>query len=105
LDVVDILLPGYNTSINYTIGMPPSTVNPSNIYSVWQIMYSLWAKIPQELVKFNLGDLVRITKNVKFAKGYEQTFSTDIFRVAKFIQRMPQPVYDVTNFEDRRIEG
>ena len=42
-------------------------------------MNILWAKIPQGRVKFKVGYLVRITKEkVKFAKGYEQTFSTDI---------------------------
>ena len=59
--------------------MSPSKVNPSNIYSVWKRMNSLWAKIPQGNVKYKVGDLVRITKEkVKFAKGYEQTFSTVI---------------------------
>jgi len=57
--------------------MPSSNVNPSNISSVWQGMNSLWANIPQGRVKFKVRDLVRITKEkVKFAKGYEQTFST-----------------------------
>jgi len=93
LDVIDKQLTGYNTSIHSTIGMPPSKVNPSNTYSVWQRMNSLWAKIPQGRVKFKLGDLVRITKEkVMFAKEYEQTFSTAIFRVSKFIQRRPQPI-------------
>jgi hypothetical protein len=91
LDVIDKLLTSYNNSVHSTIGMPPSKVNPSNIYSVWKKMNSLRAKIPQGRVKFK----VRITKEkVKFAKGYEQTFSTEIFRVVKVIQRMPQPVYE-----------
>jgi len=38
LDVIDKLLTGYNNSVHSTIGMPPSKVNPSNIYSVWQRM-------------------------------------------------------------------
>jgi hypothetical protein len=68
-------------------------------------MNSLWAEIPQGRVKFKVGDLVRIRKKVKFAKGYEQTFSTKIFRVAKVIQRVPQPVYELTDMQDRPIEG
>jgi len=48
-----------------------------------------------------VGDLVRIT----FAKGYEQAFSTDIFRVVKFILRVPQPVYELSDLQDRCIEG
>jgi len=36
---------------------------------------------------------VRITKEkVKFAKGYEQSFSTEMFTVVTVIQRLPQPV-------------
>lgn len=106
LDAIDKLLTGYNNSVHSTIGMPPSKVNPSNIYSVWKRMNSLWSKIPQGRVKFKVGDLVRITKEkLKFAKGYEQTFSTEIFRVVKVIQRIPQPVYELTDLQDRPIEG
>ena len=49
---------------------------------------------------------MRITKEkLKFAKRYEQTFSTKIFRVVKVIQRMPQPVYKLSDKQDRPIEG
>jgi hypothetical protein len=75
--------------------MPPGKGNATNIYSVWQKMNSLRAKIPQGHVKFKVGDLVRITnEKVKFAKGYEKNFSTEIFRIVKVIQRAPQPVYE-----------
>jgi hypothetical protein len=86
--------------------MPPSKLNPSNIYSVWKKMNSLRAKIPQGRVTFKAGDLVRITKEkVEFAKGYEQTFSTEIFRVVKVIQRMPRPVYELSDLQGQPIEG
>ena len=99
-------LTGYNNSLHSTIGMSPSKVNPSNIYSVWKRMNSLWAKIPKGRVKYKVGDLVRITKEkVKFAKGYEQIFSTEIFRVVKVIQRVPQPVYELSDLHSRPIES
>jgi len=73
---------------------------------VWRKINSLRAKIPQSHVKFNVGDLVRITKEkVSFAKGYEQTFSTEIFRIFKIIHRVPQPVYELSDLHDRLIEG
>jgi len=51
------------------------------------------------------GDLVRITKvKVKFGKGYEQNFSTEIFQVVKAIQRIPQPVYELSDLQARPIE-
>ena len=40
-----------------------------------------------------------------FAKGYEQTFSTEIFKVFKVLQRMSQPVYELSDMQDRPIEG
>jgi len=53
-----------------------------------------------------VGDLVRITKQkVAFAKGYEQTFSTEIFKVVKVITCVPQPVYELSDLQDRSIEG
>jgi len=98
LDVINNLLTGYNNSVHSTTGMAPSKVKPSNIYSDWQKMNSLRAKIPERRAKFKMGDLVRITKEkVKFAKGYEQTFSTEIFRVVKVIQRLPQPIYEFSD--------
>ena len=85
--------------------MDPSKANPSNIYSVWQKMNSLRSKIPEGRAKFKVGDFVRITKEkVKFAKGYEQT-SNEIFRVVKVIQRVPQPVYELSDLQARPIEG
>jgi len=86
--------------------MPPSKVSSSNIYSVWQKVNSLRAKIPHGRVKFKVGDLVRITKHeVAFAKGYEQTCSTEIFRVVKVVTRVPQTFYELSDLQDRGIEG
>jgi hypothetical protein len=86
--------------------MAPSKVSPWNIYSLWQNVNSLRAKIPHGHVKFKVGDLVRITKQkVAFAKGYEQTFSTEIFKVVKVITRVPQPVYELSDLQNRSIEG
>jgi hypothetical protein len=64
------------------------------------------SKIPQRRVKFRVGDFVRITKEkLKFAKGYEQTHSLEIFRVFKVIESRPQPVYELTDLRSRPIEG
>jgi hypothetical protein len=67
---------------------------------------SLRATILQSRAKFKVGDLVRIMKEkVKFAKGYEQTFSTEIFSVVKVIHRVPQPVYELSDLQGQPIEG
>jgi len=63
LEVINDLLAGYN-SANSIIGMPPSKESPSNIYSLWQKVNSLRAKIPHGRVKFKVEHLVRITTPV-----------------------------------------
>jgi hypothetical protein len=86
--------------------MAPSKVCPPNIYSVWRKLNSRQAKIPHGRVKFKVGDLVRITKRkVAFAKGYEERFSTEIFKVIKVITRAPQLVYELSDLQDRHTEG
>jgi transposase InsO family protein len=106
LDVLDKLVRGSNNSIHSTIGMPPNKVNRSDIYAVWERVNSLRTAIPRGHVNFRVGNLVRITKEkLKFAKGYEQTFSTEIFQVVKVIHRMPQPVYELIELQGRPIEG
>jgi len=85
--------------------MPPSKATPFNTYSVWRKVNNLRAKIHQSRVKFKVGDLVIITKEkVRFAKGYEQTFSKEIFRVVKVIHRVPQPAYELSDLQDRHVE-
>ena len=86
------------------VAIPRSKINPSNIYSMWRKVPG--AKISHGRVKFKFRDLVMITKEkVTFTKGYEKTFSADIFRVVKVIQRVPQPVYELSDLPDRPIEG
>ena len=72
---------------------------------MWQRLKGLRSKIPEGRVKFKIGDLVRIAKEkLKFAKGYEQNYSTEIFYAVKFINRKPQPVYELTDLNNRPIE-
>jgi len=42
---------------------------------------------------------------MKFAKGVEQNFSTEIFRVVKVIERWPRPVYELEDINRTRIDG
>jgi len=47
-------------------------------------------------VKFSVVQHVRISQEkTKFAKGGEQNFSTEVFRITKFKDRRPRPVYEV----------
>ena len=41
---------------------------------------------------------------MKFAKGYEQNFTTGIFRNPKVIERIPRPVYELHNLNKTPID-
>jgi len=42
---------------------------------------------------------------MKFAKIYEQNFRTEIFRIAKVIERRPRPLYKLEDLNGTPIEG
>ena len=56
-------------------------------------------------VKFSVGQHVRVSKEkMKFAKGGEQNFSTEVFRITKVIERRPRIVYEVEVLNKTPIE-
>jgi len=57
-------------------------------------------------VKFGVGQHVCISKEkMMFAKGAEQNFSTEIFRIAKMIERSPRPVYELEDLNKTPVDG
>ena len=53
-----------------------------------------------------MGQHVRIRKeNMKFAKGAERNFSTEIFRIANVIERRPRPFYELKDLNVTPIDG
>jgi hypothetical protein len=57
-------------------------------------------------VKFKVGQHVRISKEkLKFAKGGEQNYTTEIFRTHKVVRNIPRRVYELEDFLGKNIEG
>jgi len=57
-------------------------------------------------LKFREGQHVRISKEkVKFAKGGEQNYATEIFKLRKVVHRTPRPVFELEDLRGREIEG
>ena len=82
LDVINKLITGYNNSVHSTIVMPPKKVNSPNISQYGERRIAWGLMFVTVVLNFKVGYLVRITKEkAKFTKVYEQTFSTDIFKV------------------------
>ena len=86
--------------------MAPAKVTDSDVLAIWQKMNDKRRRIRTVRPKCKVGQTVRISKEkIKFAKGYEQNFSTEIFRFAKDIERSPRPVYELEDLNKTPIEG
>ena len=106
IDVLPKFVKAYNATVHSATGMAPAKVTYSDVLAVWQRMNDKRSRIRTVRPKFRVGQYVRISKEkMKFAKGYEQNFSTEIFRIAKVIERSPRPVYELEYLNKTPIDG
>lgn len=103
VDILDKLVHGYNNSFHRSIKMKPSEVTKDNESLVRKTLYP--PEPPRDPPKLFLGDTVRISglKGI-FQKGYEQTWSYEIFTVSEV--RNTNPVtYRVKDFTGEELKG
>ena len=63
-----------------------------------------WVRVYR--ARFRVGQRVGISKEkMNFAKGAEQNFSKELFRVAKVIKRWPRPFYELVDLNRTQIDG
>lgn len=92
IDVIDSLVDVYNNRVHRSIGIKPSEVNEFNVLDVWNKVnenkkISVFNPTPP---KYSVGTSVRISNPKQiFDKGYEQTWSEEIFLVEKVILSYP----------------
>ena len=95
IDVLPKFVKAYDTVYSKT-GKVPSKVSDSDILAIWKRMEEKGRRIRVIRARFRVGQHVRISiEEMKFAKGAEQNFRTEIFRVVKVIERWPRPVYEL----------
>jgi len=73
--------------------MAPGSVSDTDVLTIWNKMQGKAYRTRRlSKLKFRVGQHVRISKEkVKFAKGGEQNYTTEIFKVRKVVHRTPVP--------------
>ena len=73
--------------------MAPAAVTDKHLLEIRTRMNEKRSRVLVGRLKFKVGQHVRIGKGkMKFAKGSEQNYTDEIFRIVRFIRRPPQPV-------------
>jgi hypothetical protein len=69
-------------------------------------MKSRQSSIRRGPVTFKVHQHVRISKEkLKFAKGGEQNYTTEIFTIQRVVSRIPRPVYELVDLLGNHIAG
>jgi len=89
IDVLPKFVKGYNATVHSTTGMAPSEVSDTDVLTIWNKMRGKAGKTQcLSKLKFRVGQHVRISKEkMKFAKGGEQNYITQVFKVRKVVHR------------------
>ena len=104
IDIIQDLVNGYNKTKHRSIGFAPDDVNKSNEKVVRKKLFPEKNKKLQK-PKFKIGDTVRITrKKSVFQKGYEQTYSYEVFEVNEIKNTYPI-TYGLRDYKGEVIKG
>jgi len=88
IEFVPKFVKAYNDTVHSSTDMAQSRVTDSHILAIWKRMNEKRLHIRAVRAKFHAGQHVRIRKKkMKFAKGGDQNFSTEIFWIAKVIEK------------------
>ncbi len=106
IDILQDLVDGYNNTKHSSTGFKPNDVNASNEHLVKRNLYPNINKKKQHTKPvFKLGDTVRLAKKkTAFQKGYEQTYSYEVFEINEIKNTYPV-TYGIKDYKGEVIEG
>jgi len=108
IDVLNGIVDGYLNTVHTTTGLKPIEINSDNEQSIYEKLYlPLHVAKEQAVVvhKYDVGDYVHtLESRSPFTKGYEQTFTQEIFEVVYRTSTTP-PRYKLIDLHSESIAG
>lgn len=107
IDVLQDLINAYNSSKHRSIGgFTPNQVKKSNEHIIRRILYPKIKKEKKHTkTVYKIGDTVRISMmKAPFQKGYDQTYSYQVYEVSKVRQTYPV-TYKIRDYKGEELDG
>ncbi len=106
VDILQNLIDGYNRSKHSSTLFSPINVSPANESLVRRNLFPKVKKLKKHTkAVFKVGDSVRITrKKGTFEKGYEMSWSWEVFNVREVKQSYPV-TYGLSDYKGEEIKG
>lgn len=107
IDRLQDFIESYNHSYHRTIKTAPVEVTPQNELKIWRTVYgSAFNNNPVSKSTFKKGDHVRVSRSKGvFQKGYEQTFTDEIFVIDKISTHSGVTVFNLKDYAGEEVVG
>lgn len=106
---VDVLRPivgSYNATVHSTTKMAPKDIRAEHVVRVYENTHRKHRSETKKRSRLVVGDLVRVVKKKNaFNRGYLASFSKEIFRIDRVIEKHPFPLYELRDLKDNKVAG
>jgi hypothetical protein len=102
------IVKSYNKTYHRSIKQSPISVTKEDENKIWNILYPMSkVSLPKVLhYRFNVGDIVRISKlRVPFQRYYNEHWTNELFIIKERDFQQYIPVYHLTDYAKENIEG
>lgn len=106
VDIVAKLEHSFNHTWHSSIKMRPIDVTEENSDLVWDNLYKNLIMLDMKPPKFKINDIVSISnQRITFKKSYEQSFTTEKFKIIKVIKTVPIYSYKLEDLNSEPVQG
>lgn len=106
ISALDEIVQSYNNTYHSSIKTSPSEVTIKNESEIWHNLYDRVVKAKKIKPKYSVGSWVRISiKKIIFSKGYDQSWSSEVYKIKAIRDLHPVPVYTLEDIKGDELEG